>query len=277
MKRSITALGSVSALALLLTGPALAQDQLLGLESLNDRIDDIEEAVNDDFERSQDALRFGRPDQRQGMSGSASLGYTGKTGNNESQELSFGTRLTFVNGPFVQNMGIALDFSEEDSESTKEDLFAVYEGNYYFNDDLYGFVLGRVERDGLANRRNDVLTDAFIGVGPGYRVINNATTAWRVQAGAGVSYLENGVGDSETELGFIASSRFYYAFNENVFLTNDTDVLTSDAALRINNDLGVNFKMTDAFSTRVSYLTEYNDSRKTRTDNRLGVALVYGF
>ena len=45
----------------------------------------------------------------------------------------------------------------------------------------------------------------------------------------------------------------------------------------INNDLGVNFKMSDAFSTRVSYLTEYNDSRAIRTDNKLGVSLVYGF
>ena len=45
----------------------------------------------------------------------------------------------------------------------------------------------------------------------------------------------------------------------------------------INNDLGVNFKMSDAFSTRVSYLTEYNDSPVIRTDNKLGVSLVYGF
>ena len=36
-------------------------------------------------------------------------------------------------------------------------------------------------------------------------------------------------------------------------------------------------KMNDAFSTRVSYLTEYNDSRAIRSDNKLGVSLVYGF
>ena len=57
----------------------------------------------------------------------------------------------------------------------------------------------------------------------------------------------------------------------------DTDILTSDAALKINNDLGLNVKMTDAFSTRISYLTEYNDSRAIDTDNKLGVSLVYGF
>ena len=92
-----------------------------------------------------------------------------------------------------------------------------------------------------------------------------------------MSYLEDGVGNNDTETGYIVSSRFYYSFNENVFLTNDTDILKSDSALRVNNDLGVNFKMSDAFSTRVSYLTEYNDSRAIKTDNKLGISLVYGF
>ena len=101
--------------------------------------------------------------------------------------------------------------------------------------------------------------------------------AWRVQAGVGISYLEDGLGDSVTETGVIASSRFFYKFNDNVFASMDTDILKSDAALRINNDLGVNFKVTDAFQTRVSYLTEYNDSRAIRSDNKLGVSLVYGF
>ena len=92
-----------------------------------------------------------------------------------------------------------------------------------------------------------------------------------------LSYLKNGAGESNTETGYIASSRFYYKINDNVFFTNDTDVLNSDTALRANNDFGVNFKVTDAISTRVSYLTEYNDSRAIRTDNKLGVSLVFGF
>jgi len=108
-------------------------------------------------------------------------------------------------------------------------------------------------------------------------VINTPQTAWRLQAGIGVSYLRDGLGDSETETGYIASSRFFYEFSDSMFVTNDTDVLSSDSALRANNDLGVNFKITDALSTRVSYLTDYNDSRAIKTDNRLGVSLVVGF
>jgi len=35
--------------------------------------------------------------------------------------------------------------------------------------------------------------------------------------------------------------------------------------------------MTDALSSRISYLTEYVSERATRTDKTLGVPLVYEF
>ena len=58
---------------------------------------------------------------------------------------------------------------------------------------------------------------------------------------------------------------------------DDTDMLRTKSCLRINNDCGVNGKMTDVLSTRVSDLTEYNDSRAIRSDNKLGVSIVLGF
>jgi putative salt-induced outer membrane protein len=263
--------------AVVSTAPALAQNMLSGVEALDDRIDDINQNVVDDIDRANDQARFGNPEYRTGLSGSASVGYSGKTGNNESQEFSAGARLRYAQGQFVQTIGLALDFADDDGEKIKEDVFGVYDANYYFDDRFYGFVLGRVESDGLANSAAEVQTDAFLGFGPGYRILNSRETTWRVQAGIGVSYLEDGVGDSDTETGYIVSSRVYHSFSENIFATMDTDFLKSDSALRINNDLGVNFKMSDRFATRISYLTEYNDNRDIRTDNKLGVSLVYGF
>ena len=278
MKTTLRLLG-VSTLALVLAGggAAFAQTTLTGTQALNDRIDDIDEAVADDMARSDDAARFGNPEFRSGLSGSASLGYSGKTGNNDSQELSLGARLRYASGDFVQTIGVALDYAEANGDSTKEDVFAVYDANYYFNDQFYAFVLGRVQTDGLANAADEVKTDAFIGVGPGWRVINNPDMTWRLQAGLGMSYLKDGLDDSDTEAAAIASSRLFYGISPSVFLTNDTDILKSDSALRVNNDFGINYKMTDTFSTRVSYLTEYNDSRAIRSDNKLGVSLVMGF
>ena len=256
---------------------SMAQGVLTGTTALDDRLDDISQNAQDDLERADDTSRFGNPEFRPGLSGSASLSYTGSTGNNESQEFAAGARLRFAQGQIVQTIGVALEFADEDGVTSQEEIFGVYDLNYYIDDRFYGFVLGRVESDGLADEATEVRTDAFVGFGPGYRILNTPNVTWRVQAGIGVSYIEDGIANDETETGYIASSRFFYSFNDNVFMTNETDILKSDSALRINNDLGVNFKMSDAFSTRVSYLTEYNDNRAIRSDNKLGVSLVYGF
>lgn len=265
---------------------AVAQVAITGIESLDDRLDDINDDIADDMDRANDAARFGNPEFRPGLSGSASLGYSGKTGNNESQDITAGVRLRYAQGQFVQTLGAALDFAESNNTATKEDVFAVYDANYYFDDRFYGFILGRLKTDGLATewdgtgidpRGDTTRRDAFLGFGPGYRVVNTPDMTWRLQAGVGVSYLQDGLKNSETEVGYLVASRFFYKINDNFFVTNDTDVLKSDSALRANNDLGLNVKMTDAFSTRVSYLTEYDESRAIRTDNKLGVSLVFGF
>ena len=273
-------LAAGSSLALMMgvaSVPAFEQGNLIGTTAINDQIRDIEREVQDDFARSEDDARFANPEGRLGLSGSASLSYSGQTGNTDTQDLTVGARIRHSTGTFVQTVGLALEFSEVAGAKSEQNVYGVYDANYYFNDKFYGFVLGRVITDGLAATATEYNKDAFIGVGPGYRVINTPATAWRVQAGIGVSYLEDGLGASTTETGYVASSRFYHRFNDNVFMSNDTDILSSDTAFRVNNDLGVSFKMTDAFSTRVSYISDYNDSRAIKTDNKLGVALVYGF
>ncbi len=283
--KNVTRIAAVSAFALAVGSlPAVAQTTLLGSSAVDDQVDDLTIKANRDMARGNDELRFGNQEARQGMSGSASLGYSGKTGNNESQDFSAGARLRYAQGRLVQTLGFVIDYSEAGNVKSKEDVSAVYDANYYFTDKVYGFVLGRINTDGLASEpsaTNDpatsLSTDAFLGFGPGYRIVNNDNIAWRMQAGVGISYLEFGDDNSTTEAAGIVSSRFFYKINENVFASMDTDIVKSDTALRIGNDLGVNFKVTDAFSTRVSYLTEYNDSRAIRADNKLGVSLVYGF
>lgn len=275
MKLNIVALA-----AAFVSAGALAQAQtpdVTGLTPLNDRIDDMQTDANKDIARGNDASRFGNPEFRPGLSGNASLSYSGQTGNNKSQDFSAGARLRYAAGQLVQTIGLAVDYADADSVKSKQDLFVVYDANYYFGDKFYGFVLGRALSNGLADAADETATDAFLGIGPGYRILNTQQVTWRVQAGIGQSYLKDGAGDSNTELGAIASSRLFYAINDNVFLSDDLDVLKTNSSLRINNDLGLNVKMTDVLSTRISYLTEYNDARAIRSDNKVGVSIVFGF
>ncbi len=324
--KKITLLTGTAALIAALSAPAFAQTEIAagadatGISGINDRIIDVEDAVQDDFDRDNDDARFGNPDRREGLFGSVALTYAGDSGNSEGQDFSLAGRVSNNAGPWQQSIGMLLEFGEDDDgDKDREDVSVIYDGAYYFNDRFYAFVLGRFSIDGLANGDqfgidddedvaedlDQLARDGFIGVGPGYRVINTEQTAWRVQAGIGYRYTQSGAqksgfdlvevgtdpvtGDaiydtvavddsSDSGLGYIVSSRLYHRFNDMVFITNDTDFLSSeDSDDVITNQFGVNFQMSDQLATRISYTTEYEEDRDIRTDNTLGVSVVYGF
>lgn len=278
-------LATVSALALAVAAPSFAQNQITGIEALNDDIDDITRDVNKDLHRGEDAERFGPNGVAQGWRGSFALSASGTSGNTDNGELSAAGRLTYGVGDWNHLIGFAAEYGEANGARSEEKFFATYEGSRYFSDTFYAFGLARVQYDGFLTDTNGVEidgeeTDAFLGFGPGYRVINKDNHTWRVQGGPGVRYFEDVTGNSETEVGFIVSSRYYYAFNDTVSFTNDTDILGSDVNTILSNDAGINFKMSDNLSTRVSYRTDYNTDPAAglkSTDNTIGVSLVLGF
>lgn len=308
--KNIALLSGATAILAALSVPAFAQTEIatgadaVGVSQVDDGISDIEDDVQDAFDRSNDADRFGPADRRQGLFGNMSASYSGSAGDSDSddQSLAIAGRLSYNRAPFAQSVGLSIEFNEDNGTKTEEQVSAIYDAQYYFNDRMYAFALGLFEVDDLVDGINNStgLADAsedgenyrtgFLGFGPGYRILNSDTTTWRVQAGVGVRYSQNGLqrqneennigGDhSDTEVGYIASSRFYHRFNDNVFLTNDTDILASDeAADTLTNELGVNFKMSDQLATRASIKTEYEkDGDFDSTDNTLNVAVVYGF
>ncbi|MBY6057166.1 YdiY family protein [Leisingera daeponensis] len=274
MKKRNTLAASV--LALLVAAPVFAQGAIVGIEDLDDRIDDIQEDVGDDLAEGSDKDRFSTNQYAQGWTGSASLGFSGTSGNTDTADLDFAGRLRYGNGPWNHTFGFAGEFSEDNDVRNKEEIFVTYDVNRYFTGQFYLFGLGSVRYDDFDSNR----LDAFVGFGPGYRVINTPDQTWRIQAGPGVRYIEDQLGNDSTDFAGIAASRYYFAISETVNLTMDTDVLFSDEDTVVTNDLGFNFKMTDRLSTRVSYRTEWDSDPLPglkSTDNKLGVSLVYGF
>lgn len=271
-----SALAQASILALLIAAPAVAQDALIGTERLNDRIDDITEDAQDDLAEGTEN-RAGPFGVAQGFRGSVALSFSGTNGNTDTSDLSIGGRMTYGAGPWSHTLGVAAEFGEANGLKSEEKFFAVYDANRYFSDTFYVFATARAEFDNFAT--ND--RDHFIGFGPGVVVVNNDDVTWRVQAGPGVRYVRDRItGVDDTEGAGILSSRFYYGLTDTVSLTNDTDVLTSSANTVVTNDIGVNFKVTNALNTRLSYRTEWNSDPAPglrAADNTVGLSLVYGF
>lgn len=72
--------GTTAAFMALGTTAGFAQTTITGIDSVDDRIDDIDRQTRIDLERRNDPFRYGSPEYRDGLTGSASLGYSGKIG-----------------------------------------------------------------------------------------------------------------------------------------------------------------------------------------------------
>jgi len=269
-------LAAASILALSIgAGAGFAQGDLVGTTALTDRIDAVEDAALEDIRRAEDAARFTNPQFAPGLTTSIALTYAGKSGNTDTQDLAVAGRMRYNVGQWSHTLGFGLDFGEANGVKNKQNVFAVYDANYYVNDQFYVFGLGRVETDQFPRRK-----EGFLGFGPGVRVINNEATAWRVQAGPGVRYQKLGAGPSTTEGAVMVSSRVYHRITDTIFLTNDTDILNSKVGMLATNDFGISFQMSEGLATRLSYRSEYNNKPAPgtkKTDNTLGVSLVLSF
>ena len=266
---------SATVLAVIM-GSAISAQTMVGDQALNDRISDVEIQTQRNLARSNDSVRYTFGSGEQTSTGSVSLTYSGATGNTDTQDLAAGGRYTQRFGDWSHSLGFAIAYGEANSVKNEQNAFAIYDVTRSFSDRAYVFGVARLEVDDFASNKKD----AFLGFGPGYRLINTDDVAWRVQAGIGARYTELQNGVSDTNGAAIISSRLYYRINPTVSLTNDTDILGSKTNTLVTNDFGLNIAMSEALSTRIGYRTEYDSDPLPglkHTDNTLNLSLVYSF
>ena len=275
MKKTALPAGS-GLLALIVALPATAQTTVTGIRDLSDRIDDIDRDARRGINRQDDTARFGENGVAQGLRGQAAVTASGTSGNTDTGKLEFAGRLTYGIGPWNNLIGFAGEYGESNGTKDTQRFFGIYEGSRALSPTVYAYGTGRYQYDGFASNEHD----AFLGIGLGYRIVNDERFAWRVQAGPGVRYIEDQAGDDTTDLAGLASSRFFYGLTDVVSLTNDTDVLFSDEDYVLTNDFGVNFRINDSLSTRLNYRTDYESDPLPgfeNTDNTIGISMVVGF
>jgi putative salt-induced outer membrane protein len=120
---------AVSVIALLAAAPVFAQQRALGIETLNDQIDDITDDVNTDLARGTDAERYGANGVAQGWRGSFALSASGTSGNTDNGEVSGAGRLTYGVGDWNHLVGFAVEYGEANGTKSEEKFFGTYEGS----------------------------------------------------------------------------------------------------------------------------------------------------
>ncbi len=265
-------------------GAAMAQQSIF-TDPTEDRIEDLQEDIDDDFER--DVEVFGNEGRALGFTGSISARGTATSGNTDSTDIGVGTQLGFFDGVNGHKLALSYVYGEDDAGVTTEDsLFATYDYTRDFSTNFFGFAKIQAQYDGEAED-GAFEDDAFVGFGVGYRIFNSPDMQWSVQAGPGyrVANLSDpeGVFDTVTDFDEAAlslSSDYYTRISPTVFVTNDTDILSSESDTSVINELGLNVSMTDQLALRTSLLTEYHTDPlgdADDTDNTFGLSLVYTF
>ncbi|MEQ9507202.1 MAG: DUF481 domain-containing protein [Hyphomonas sp.] len=219
-------------------------------------------------------------------SGEGSFGAGFNTGNTETSDLGLGLKLARDSGDWKVSLEALADYAETDGLETKNRAFISGQLDRDFSDRTYGF--GRVshERDEFSGFESRT----FVGAGLGYRILTGEQATWSIEGGPGLKIDEVRdtvlpgpvivTGETEESFSAIGASKFAYDFNENVKLTNDSNVLYAETSTQLGNSLAITAALTGALSARFSVDVRYDTDPPLgfeQTDTATRVSLVYAF
>ena len=242
-------------------------------------VEAIEDSISDAAER--DIGRFGNEGRTVGSYGSLSLRGTSTSNDGAtSSDVGVGLRYGTFDGTNGIDLTAAFVYGVDDGVETENRLQAGIDYRRDFNDTLFAYAKADASFDKLSTTAGEYKQDIFVGAGLGYRIFNDADTQWSVQAGPGYRAAQVVGGGEVSEAAASVSSNFYKSLTETSYVTNDTDVIYSEFATTVNNELALNVALTDTLTMRTSYATNFNDQTDATfsdAENTFGVSVVYNF
>lgn len=242
-------------------------------------VDDLQEQMEDD--RDRDLAGFGTEGRAIGDYGSIALRYTATSNDGDtSNDLGVGLRYGWFDGVNGIDTNASYVYGEENGTITENTLLAGVDYRRNLSDRVFAYGQADLSIDKQTTTVGEYTQDIFAGVGLGYRIFNSNDTQWSIQAGPGYRAAEVVGGAEVSEAAASVSSNLFVSLTDTVYLTNDTDVIYSEYATTVSNDLAVNVALTDTMALRTSYSTRFNDltdSSFSDGENTLGVSVVYNF
>lgn len=216
--------------------------------------------------------------------GSFGAGFT--TGNTDTSDYGLGLKLARDSGVWKTSVEALADYGKTDGVETKNRAFLAGQLDRAFSDRMYSFGRLSHERDEFSGFESRT----FVGAGLGYNILTGEKASWSVEGGPGLKIdevrpvIEPGPvivpGGTEENVSAIGASKFAYAFNENVKLTNDSNVLYAETSTQFANALAVTAALTGALSARFSVDVRYDTDPPLgfeNTDTATRFSLVYAF
>ena len=178
------------------------------------------------------------------------------------------------------------DFQRNNGVTSREQYSFVYEPNYNISERLFIYGLAQYERD----RFQGFSSRYAVSGGIGYQIIDKPDLSLSAKAGPAYRVTEFISGDTESRIAGLIGLDFDWDITDRLKLTHDTNAVaetggTATVIVDSNNtsiDLvtGLNAKISDALTARLSYTIEYDTNPpagSVGTDTLSRATLIYGF
>lgn len=212
---------------------------------------------------------------KKSFDGNIQAGYTAQSGNTHNSNLAANSTMTwFQTNNAYSIWGEAANNSSDDKRSA-EKYQAGARARHNMDADNFLFTQG----SWLSDRYNGYRSRSTLVAGYGRQIWNGPVHTLRLEAGPGVRHDEfQGGGNTTKALAYGAAS-YGYQLTDNAQFIQGLSILANDDTT-VNSETGLNVKINDHFSLKVSYNVTYNQdppsSAPKHTDTKTAVALVYG-
>ena len=227
----------------------------------------------------------------EGWSGEGALSAGMTSGNTDTRDVGVTFDVDHVTGSWDYGIQGQVDYGEQDGLESRNRVFLGTNIDYELSERVFSFARGSYEVDqfpGFDSR-------SFVGAGLGYRFLGIEPVTWVVRGGPGVKVDEikrtvttddlGGVvitpAETVTSVGFVGKSKFAWALNDKVTLSNNTDVLYAEESTQLSNGLALTAQINGSLSARFGFDTRYDTNpqegyKSTDTATKIGVVYKFG-
>jgi putative salt-induced outer membrane protein len=233
---------------------------------------------------NEEALRTAGVLERWG--GRGEIGAYLSSGNSDNEGLTAALSLDRKGIDWSHKLRGRMDYQRANGRTSREQYFAAYEPRFQINRRLFAYGLAQYEQDRIQG-----FTGRYaVSGGVGYHVIDGSALDLSIKAGPAYRVTDFTSGGSDSRLAALLGADFDWRITDRLTFTQDSNMVAESGGqatvfvdsrnTTVNLVTGLEAKVSDRLTTRLSYQVDYNSDPRpgaVTTDTLSRFTLVYGF
>jgi putative salt-induced outer membrane protein len=230
------------------------------------------------------ALRTAGPLER--WTGRGEIGAYLSSGNSNNEGLTAALSLDRKGIDWSHKLRARVDYQRANGRTSREQYFAAYEPRFQINQRLFAYGLAQYEQDRIQG-----FTGRYaVSGGVGYHVIDGNHLDLSIKTGPAYRVTDFTTGETDSRLAALLGADFDWRISDRLTFTQDSNMVAESGGqatvfvdsrnTTLNLVTGLEAKVSDRLTTRLSYQVDYNSDPRpgaVSTDTLSRFTLVYGF